>query len=504
MPRSLSLVIVVVASTAALAEERGKPAPAAAAKNEDAFASRLLALTDLVLRRHIDPPTRQQMILEGTRAVYRAAGEPLPQNTSRQISALTTDAELDEFLKGLATRFDKKLKTKDVFLQGLLSSLPGGAHWISGEDLKVQGQLNANRYVGTGIMLRMDDATRRPAIFKPFYNGPAWKAGAKAGDVFLEIDGKSTETMKLQEAVRLLRGERGSVVVVKVRQPNSKDARTLKITRDVAFIPTVVGSREVAPGRWQYRIDFARQIAWVRFDRIGSSTLHELRKVDAGLRGKGVRGIVLDLRDAGGTLHDIVLVADGLLDGGVIGRVRSGDKVTTHNSSRGALFANLPMAVLVSRTTSSGGEFLAAALQDNHRAVIVGEPTPGDGFVRSFVTIPGFDGAVVMAIGELQRGDGTSLRAPWPTLPASVRKLAASATGPKEQPVKRRPGGIIPDFLVTAGKYRWLGPVRASKPYARKMRTLPEDPFLRRAVEVLNARLKEADSRTTKPGKDKG
>ena len=91
----------------------------------------------------------------------------------------------------------------------------------------------------------------------------------------------------------------------------------------MAFIPTVEGYQQLSEAQWQYQIESAKDLAYIRINRIGSSTLHELREVEAKLRGKEIRGIVLDLRHGGGVLHDVVLVADGLLNEGKIGSMRS-------------------------------------------------------------------------------------------------------------------------------------------------------------------------------------
>lgn len=459
------------------------------------FADRATAVIDVVLQKHIDPPARQQMILEGTRAVYRAAGQSLPQNTGRKVSGIATDAELGAYLKELQSRFDGKLKTEPVFLAGMLHALPGGARLVAAEERKVQGQLNANRYVGTGIVLRTNRDAGLPSIPRAFYKGPAWKAGVKSGDLILAIDGKSMKDTPLGEVVRLLRGEKGSVVEMKVRQPNSKTVRTLKITRDVAFIPTVDGYRQLSEAKWQYRLDGAKRLAYVRINRFASSTLHEVRQVERQLRGQPVAGIILDLRYGGGTLHDIVMLADALTDSGTIGRVRSGDKVKTYTSDRDALFARLPMAVLVDRTTTSGHEFLAAALQDNRKAIVVGEPTPGDGFVRSYVEVPGWNQALIIATGELQRADGTSLRKP--RVPVAVPRVAHAANA-------RRPGGVVPDVRVSISPKRRAELVRAYSSTTPGLRGPADDPLIEQAAKSLNARLDRIGAKNGKPTKSEG
>lgn len=477
-------------------------AVAAGVKQKRSFPQRVLTLTDVVLQRHIDPPTRQQMLLDGARAAYRAVGKPVPQGLSRRISALSTPQQIAAFLKELRAGYQGKPATfETAFTGGLLRAIPGGVRLIDAEERKVQGQLVANRYVGTGIVLAINGDHKRPAIRKPFFNGPAWKAGAKANDVILKIDGKSTAKMPLREVVRLLRGKKGSLVELVVRQPKAKETRKLKITRNVAFIPTVEGHRETAPGTWQFQVDSAKQLAYLRINRIGSSTLHELRQAETQLRGQKIRGVVLDLRFGGGTLHDIEIVADALLGKGTIGRVRSGDSIKTHKCSGGKrrpLFAGLPMAVLVDRHSSSGREYLAAALQDNRKAIVVGEPTPGDGFVRTAVPIPGDDRAIVFAVGELQRADGTPLRA---TVRATRGPVPFRAKSDRTR--KHVAGGVVPDHIVRIPEGRRRELITAHSYTHPELTTPARDPVLAKAVDVLNAESFRADSKEQKQTRKK-
>lgn len=456
----------------------------------DKTADRAESIIATILDNHIDPPTRQQLVLAGTRTVYRALKKPVPQKTSRRVSQIVDRKGLAAFLGELRKRLPWKKSLDDAFVNGIVASLPGGGRIITAEESRVQGQLNRNRYVGTGVVLSMNKRAKRPSFPKVFYNGPAWKAGAKHGDIILSIDGESSETMTVQRVVRLLRGEVDSKVVVKVRQPGSKKIRTLNITRGVAFIPTVDGYKQLSEAKWRYRIDKATHLAYVRINRIGSSTLHELRQAERAMQGKPIRGLVLDLRYGGGTLHDIVMIADALLTKGPIGRVRTGDNVKKYESTRGDLFAKLPMAVLVDRTTSSGREFLSAALQDRKRATVVGEPTPGDGNVRSFVRIPGSAERMLISIGELQRINGTSLRAAGHSRNAIVYAI---------KPKNARPGSIVPDHIVMVKAKRRLALLRTYSHATPRLRKAGDDPIIAKAVEVLNAKLNRVGAKAKKP-----
>ena len=367
----------------------------------------------------------------------------------------------------------------------MLTALAGASFLIDGKANRVQEQVLNNRYVGTGIGLAMSREEKLTQITKVFYNGPAWKAGVKSHDLILEIDGESTESKDINHVVEALRGEAGSEVAIVVRQPSSEELRMLTVTRGRVFIPSVEGLREESAGQWQFTVDSAKDIAILRFRSIGPSTLHELRQVAAQLRHQDVRGIVLDLRGGGGILHDIIMVADSLLDGGTIGHVRSWEASIKHEARPGDLFQDLPMAVLVAQHTSAGNVFLTAALQDNQRAIVVGEPTTGETYVGSIVPIPGRDDQLRLATAVMLRGDGTPLLPTrFPTLPLM------NVQAPEIAKAKQRPGFIMPDHVV-----------HVVHVVPRKQRSAIEeqelsDPMLAKAIEVLRNAAHQAASRS--------
>ena len=261
-----------------------------------------------------------------------------------------------------------------------------------------------------------------------------------------------------------------------VKQPE-KQSRHVEITRDVTFIPTVVGEKETSPGHWQYLLDATPDIAMILLRRIGPSTIHELKKVASSLREKEVRGIILDVRHGGGTLHDTVMLADQFLEQGTIGFVRDRWATTKHESLSGSIFRGIPLAVVIAGTSNADRVYLAAALQDNNRAIVVGEPTDNDPFVRSHVELPGGD-RLLMTTGLLQRSDGTTLRArttsAWHPLPSVIAER-------NKQP-ERKPHFVMPDHVVRF-------------PLANEDR-LPVkegmDPMISKAIDVLRNPAKQA------------
>ena len=491
------------------------PAPAPAMPPD--LARRIQEITDVVLENHIDPPAQQQMILSGIKALYRAVGTPAPADLSRRVSTVATSDQLAALLRESWPRTTPRpvaaAKLEEALLQGLVAAVPGGAELITDKERKVADQLAGNRYVGIHIALGMDNAEKRPSMFQVFEGGPADRAGVKNGDLLEEVDRVDTKGMSLREVIDRLRGDEGTRVAIKVRTPKETKSRTMTLTRGQLPHPTIVGIGKQAQGGWKLRLDRPDPIGYLKVTEIAASTPHELRKLAGQLEGNGARALVLDLRGLGGgrtttVVHAAVLLADALLEGGPIGRIRTPRGETPYQADADALFRGWPIVVLVDQNTSGTAEWIAAALQDNHRAVVVGAPTRGghrpsppgvkpvvgeafdlpqpfEATVRS--TLPVGDGrwAVSLLTGHLERGDGRSLGDP-------------DAFEPEASPGDEKPrGGVQPDHTVhmtRAALVRPRGP--AEKTYGvvqpnQPPQPAPTDPALDAAATILHQKLEE-------------
>ncbi|MEM7315423.1 MAG: S41 family peptidase, partial [Planctomycetota bacterium] len=403
---------------------------------------RLLSIVDTIMDNHICPPTRQAMIHNGALAVYRAKGDFLPMGLGSEISALSTDNDFDKFLTELRSKVEKTDSFDDKFLKGMLAIVPGQSNIIPAEQARVNDQLAANRYVGIGIALGMDEQ-HRPWIMN-LLDGPGLKAGVKKNDLILKIDGEPTDGKDIQQIVKELRGEEGSPVVLELQQED-ETPRQLSVVRGKTFIPTVEGIRQPNIREWTYRLNANPDIAYLKLVRIGPSTVHELKRIEAKLRSEPLNGIILDLRTGGGLMHDVVMVADQFLDKATLGHVQSRESKTTHETRDGMLFKDVPIAALVSAGSGPDRVYLAAALQDLGRAQVIGQPTQMSAFVRRHIELEGGD-KLLLATGLLHRGNGT------PLLKASNASLESDAAMLSQQ----RP--VAPEILdhVFPDKYQLL------------------------------------------------
>jgi carboxyl-terminal processing protease len=482
------------------------------------LARRVQEVADVVLENHIDPPARQQMILSGIKGLCRAAGMPAPPALGRRASGIATREQLAAILNEVWPRTTARPiaaeELEEALLQGLLAPVPWRADLMSAKERRVAESMAGNRYVGIHIALGMDDKEKRPMMHDVFEGGPADRAGVKKGDLLEAVDGVETKGMKLRDVVDRLRGDEGTDVTIKVRTPKEANSRTMKLTRGQLPRATVQGIRKESSGDWKLRVDGPDPIGYLKVIEITASTPHELRKLARQMESAGIRALVLDLRVSqgpGSGVHPAVLVADSLLEGGAIGRVWTTRGETCYQADSDALFRGWPIAVLVDQGTAGTGEWIAAALQDNHRAVVVGSPSRGahharlvggpppedDGIVpleyeaavRS--TIPAGDGrwSIAMVTGYLERGDGRPLA-----------DLLGAALGAASSDEKFK-GGVRPDHAISQpgrGQNVNVGPMalrRASRYPAQTPSTPADrpdpaaDPTLDAAVKVLHEAL---------------
>jgi C-terminal peptidase prc len=405
------------ASTNGEGAERTSPPPAAT--NHDAFAHRVFLLTDLILENHIDPPTRQEMILGGFRGLLGAAkSEPLP-TLSRKVSDVRTVEELSalfsqvwpapvqetkkEAKKDNSPKPADRPKPEDSFVFGLFQTVPGIPNLVSVKEARAETQIQANRYVGLGIAIAWQDKGQFPSIQKLIEGGSAELGGMHEGDLIQEIDHApvSRDTMKLRDVVERLRGEEGSKVTLLLGHPDSKATRTITFVR----LPVMFRSVHELKAEVKSKLPNSSRIGVLQIDRVSASTAQELRAWEIKLQNAGAQAVVLDLRGVGDvgpeSYHSAVLLADSLLDGKPIGKLRTRERVQEFAADREALFRDMPLAILVNKHTGGAAEWVAAALQDSNpaqpakrRAVIVGQPTHGANLITSAIPVPG--GEVLM------------------------------------------------------------------------------------------------------------
>jgi carboxyl-terminal processing protease len=259
-------------------------------------------------------------------------------------------------------------------IKGMLATLDPHSSFMPPEVFKETQEETKGVFEGLGIEIEMKDGIL--TVVAPIEDTPAWKAGIKAKDQILKINGESTKQMTLPETVNKLRGPRGSTVTVSIMREGFEKPKDFVITRSLISVASV--RSDVPENGYGYiRI---RQFS----ERTDQEFQKAIKEVEESSKGS-LKGLVLDLRDnPGGLLDQAVKIADQFIDSGVIvaikGRIPS-SKATymAHSGTK----RNYPVIVLVSTGSASGSEIVAGALQDHHRAVILGTQTFGKASVQT-------------------------------------------------------------------------------------------------------------------------
>ncbi len=305
----------------------------------------------------------------------------------RRAQALPNDTyqELETFANVLAIvqkNYVEPVSTKrliDGAITGMLASLDPHSAYLTPDlyrDLEVETR---GSFGGLGIEITIKNGAL--TVVAPIEDTPAYRAGLKANDQIIKIDDDFTKDMTLNEAVKRMRGPKGSKIRLTIHRSGVNELFTVTLARDVIKIQSV--KSKTIDGGYGY----------VRVTTFQESTNEGVEKAITDFEQKDhgrVKGVVLDLRDnPGGLLNQAVKVSDDFLDGGMIvyTRGRQDSQQQKYFSHKKKDFADYPMVVLVNGGSASASEIVAGALQDQKRAVILGTQTFGKGSVQTILPL---------------------------------------------------------------------------------------------------------------------
>jgi len=262
-------------------------------------------------------------------------------------------------------------------IEGMLDRLDTYSQFYDEEGLRQLRQDTTGKFAGLGITVAIKDSY--PVVISPIEGTPAARVGLQPGDLIVGIEGRNTRDMPLDEIVNILRGEPGTQVRIKVADSaGMTSAREVTITREVIKIKSVTLVEEVDPGVGYISM---------RQTRFSEETGEEVEQALEGLKAKGVRGVILDLRgNPGGLLSQATQVADLFLPKGapiVAVKEREGRRQEVKHSQRKPAAEDLPLVVLIDGGSASASEIVAGAIQDNDRGIILGTTSFGKGSVQT-------------------------------------------------------------------------------------------------------------------------
>ena len=262
-----------------------------------------------------------------------------------------------------------------VLREGAISGLAlatGDANTIyqNAHDAKLAREHLSGTFEGVGIRVQLKDGL--PFILQPLPGSPAERAGVQPNEFVLAVDGVSTEDLSMADFGSLVRGPRGTIVVLTLRPEGGEQSRDVEIERDRIVVPSV-SSR---------RID---EIGYLRINNFSSRTAGEVQAALEEFSDARIEGLVLDLRNnPGGFLNASVDVANRFLPSGalILTQESRGEPPREFTARGGTKFTGPPMVLLVNQGTASASEIVAGALQAHGRATLLGEETYGKGSVQ--------------------------------------------------------------------------------------------------------------------------
>ncbi|MDE6229932.1 MAG: S41 family peptidase, partial [Muribaculaceae bacterium] len=288
----------------------------------------------------------------------------------------------------------------------MLDEIDPYTEYYSSDDTEDLAQLSTGEYGGVGSVINKA-RDGRVRFSEPYENTPSWRAGARAGDVILQIDTvKITPDFTVARVSELLRGTAGTTINVTVSRPYDPDSiKVLTIERDKIHNPEVPYYGTVGPDG---------KVGYIILNSFTEKAPQAVGEALADLQGRGITSLVLDLQsNPGGLLESAVEIVGLFVDKGTeVVRTRGRDprNERIYKTTRKPVAPDLPLAVLINGGSASSAEIVAGSLQDLDRAVIVGQRSFGKGLVQSSRPLP-YDGAVKLTVAKYYIPSGRLIQA---------------------------------------------------------------------------------------------
>ncbi len=418
-------------------------------------------------------------------------------NKKEHISAFANErySELQLFAKVLNLVQQYYIEEKDTKkliyggIKGILNELDPHTNFLPPETFKEFEAETSGEFGGLGIEITVKDEVL--TIISPIEDTPAAKAGLQAGDRIVSINGESTKGLNLVEAAQRMRGDMGSSVTLGIMREGLSESKDYVIHRGRVKVRSVRFS------------DLEDGYAYVRLTTFIENTARDLERVLRSHEKKngGIRGLILDLRrNPGGLLEQAVRISDMFLEEGVIVSTKGRNKMEQEvRHARGpANFAGFPIVVLIDEYSASASEILAGALQDNKRALVMGQRSFGKGSVQSVVKL-GDGSGLKLTVARYYTPNGRSIQAEGiaPDVEVAAVNMAALERAKSRGPVRREQDvvGHLQGEPQVSGKESplrrnwWRGRERESTPLplSEREKLLQEDYQLTQAFNYLKA-----------------
>jgi len=329
------------------------------------------------------------------------------------------DEEYYELYKSFADTLDQiernyvkdisRRELMEAAIRGMITKLDPYSNYISPDELGGFKTAVDSEFGGIGIQITIEAGQLK--VLSPLIDTPAYRAGILAGDRITKIEGKSTEGLSIDDAVRKLKGEVGTKVTLTYQHPGTTKSETVALKREVVQVETVLGDRRGENDRWNFMFDDEQKIGYIRITAFSGQTAKDVKKALEQLTANKMKGLILDLRfNPGGLLTSAIEISDLFVEEGVIvsteGR-NSPKKVW--RAKKAGTFTGFPVVCLVNRYSASASEITSACLQDHNVAVIIGERTWGKGSVQNVIELEEGKSALKLTTAGYLRPNGHNI-----------------------------------------------------------------------------------------------
>ena len=318
-------------------------------------------------------------------------------------------------------------------MQGVVSTLDQHSSYFAVDQYASFQDNMHQEFAGIGIYVVQPDPAEPVRVLTPIVNSPALRAGVLPNDSIVEVDGVDVSAMEIKEVSDRLKGPIGTKVRMLVRR--GQETKSLTVQRDTIELESVVGDHRNADNEWVYRLESEPRIAYIRMTSFGEKTQQELEGILLDLD-NDFDGLILDVRgNSGGLLYSAKDVCDMFLsEGGIVStRARDGRLEEALFATPGTrVRMDKPIAVLIDGNSASASEILAACLQDNNRAIVVGTRSYGKGTVQEVMPLEYGRSALRLTVARYYRPNNKNIH------------RTEDATEEDEWGVTPDPGFLIP------------------------------------------------------------
>lgn len=274
------------------------------------------------------------------------------------------------------------------FADGFLNELDKFSNMIWPSEVINFNKSTMGQFTGIGVQITKNRGEPLKVV-TPLLGTPAMKAGIKAGDMILAVDGTDTKTRSIDKLIKMIMGPPNTTVTLTIKRRGVPDTFDVPVVRQAVHISTVKGWQRRDDGEWDYRLLDRPDVAYLCITQFTGTTHENLQEALRQLRDAGVRSLILDLRaNPGGLLRSATKVADEFLAEGDIVSTRGRQVPRTYKRAHGSgLFLDGDLVVLIDQHSASAAEILSGALKDLKRAVIVGQRSYGKGSVQNVIPV---------------------------------------------------------------------------------------------------------------------